>query len=81
MLYPVTVFKRGRAGAKRLPPLMDAKKGKTRKQSTPIKVWVTPEEESVKESGVGRSEGTDLGIGPAIIPDPLGTEGRGYCPS
>ena len=25
---------------------MDAKKGKTRKESTPIKVWVTPEEKS-----------------------------------
>jgi hypothetical protein len=25
---------------------MDAKKGKTRKESTPIKVWVTPEEEA-----------------------------------
>ena len=30
----------------RLPPLMDAKKGKTRKESTPIKVWVTPEEKA-----------------------------------
>ena len=29
-----------------LPPLMDAKKGKTRKESTPIKVWVTPEEKA-----------------------------------
>jgi len=26
--------------------LMDAKKGKTRKESTPIKVWVTPEEKA-----------------------------------
>jgi hypothetical protein len=25
---------------------MDAKKGKTRKESTPIKVWVTPEEKA-----------------------------------
>jgi hypothetical protein len=25
---------------------MDAKKGKTRKESTPIKVWVTPEEKT-----------------------------------
>ena len=31
---------------KRLPPRMDAKKGKTRKESTPIKVWVTPEEKA-----------------------------------
>jgi mobilization protein NikA len=30
----------------RLPPQMDAKKGKTRKESTPIKVWVTPEEKA-----------------------------------
>ena len=35
----------GRRG-KRLPPRMDAKKGKTRKESTPIKVWVTPEEKA-----------------------------------
>ena len=27
---------------------MDAKKGKTRKESTPIKVWVTPEEKAAK---------------------------------
>jgi hypothetical protein len=32
--------------AERLPPLMDAKKGKTRKESAPIKVWVTPEEKA-----------------------------------
>ena len=32
--------------AERLPSLMDAKKGKTRKESTPIKVWVTPEEKA-----------------------------------
>jgi hypothetical protein len=25
---------------------MDAKKGKTRKESTPVKVWVTPEEKT-----------------------------------
>ena len=34
---------------KRLPPLMDAKKGKTRKGSTPIKVWVTPEEKAARK--------------------------------
>ncbi len=33
----------------RLPPLMDAKKGKTRKESTPIKVWVTPEENTLAD--------------------------------
>src|SRR5438132_341457 len=32
--------------SERLPPRMDARKGKTRKESTPIKVWVTPEEKA-----------------------------------
>jgi len=34
------------SAGKRLPPLMDVKKGKTRKESTPIKVWVTTEEKT-----------------------------------
>ena len=32
---------------------MDAKKGKTRKESTPIKVWVTPEEKDAIRAKAG----------------------------
>jgi hypothetical protein len=34
---------------------MDAKKGKTRKESTPIKVWVTPEEKAAIAAKSGRT--------------------------
>jgi len=37
----------------RLPPLMDAKKEKTRRESSPIKVWVTPEEKSAIKTKAG----------------------------
>jgi hypothetical protein len=48
------------AEGERLPPLMDAKKGKTRKESTPIKVWVTPEE---KAAIAAKADAHRLGAG------------------
>jgi hypothetical protein len=60
----------------RLPPRMDAKKGKTRKESTPIKVWLTPEEKaaiaekadahSLSASGYLRRLGLALPVGSTI---------------
>jgi hypothetical protein len=38
---------------RRLPPLMDAKKEKTRRESSPIKVWVTPDEKAAIRAKAG----------------------------